>query len=244
MPAVIAGDDDIGFSNTTSLIIAASKKLPVQIVSSGVLAGAGDEDAWDGLMIPKGSPIKTEKDLEGKTIAVNNLNNVGPLAINTAMAKAGADYTKVKYLEIPFPEMNAALDKKRVDAIWQVEPGYTGALGAGARALFHPFEATAPNLTVAGYFAEQAVHREEQGRARALPARDQEVAGVLGAAPRGGAQGGRDATPTSRRRCIAKIKLPVFKPDLNEPTIQTTIDLAAKYGYIEDKPSLDDLIAR
>ena len=72
---MVAGDDDIGFSNTTSLIIAASKKLPLQIVASGVLAGTGDKDAWDGLMVGKGSPIKTAKDLEGKTIAVNNLNN-------------------------------------------------------------------------------------------------------------------------------------------------------------------------
>jgi hypothetical protein len=29
---------------------------------------------------------------------------------------------------------------------------------------------------------------------------------------------------------------------LNEETIRLTIDLAAKYGYIESKPSLDDLI--
>ena len=47
----------------------------------------------------------------------------------------------------------------------------------------------------------------------------------------------------SRLYVLDKIKLPVFKPDLNEPTIETTIELASKYGYIEEKPSLDDLIA-
>jgi NitT/TauT family transport system substrate-binding protein len=243
VPAVVAGDDDIGFSNTTSLIIAVSKQLPVQIVSQGVLAGTGDDDAWDGLMIPEGSPIKTAKDLEGKTIAVNNINNVGSLAINTAMAKAGADYKRVKYLEIPFPEMNAALDKKRVDAIWQVEPGYTGALAAGARPLFHPYEETAPNLTVAGYFASKefiAKNKDVLARFQRAIRKSLEYSAQHPDAVRKAVATYTDIPPG----VIAKIKLPVFKPDLNEPTIQTTIDLAAKYGYIETKPSLGDLIAK
>jgi NitT/TauT family transport system substrate-binding protein len=243
VPAVVAGDDDIGFSNATSLIIAASKKLPVQIVSQGVLAGSGDSDAWDGLMVPKGSPIKSPKDLEGKTVAVNNINNVGSLAINTAMAKAGADYTKVKYLEIPFPEMNAALAKKRVDAVWQVEPGYTGALAAGAKALFHPYEETAPNLTVAGYFASKqfiAKNKDVLARFQRAIRKSLEYSAKHPEAVRKAVASYTDIP----QPVIAKIKLPVFRPDLNEPTLQRTIDLAAKYGYIESKPSLDDLIAR
>jgi NitT/TauT family transport system substrate-binding protein len=243
VPAVIAGDDDIGFSNTTSLIIAVSKKLPVQIVSQGVLAGTGDKDAWDGLLVPKGSDIKTAKDLEGKTVAVNNLNNVGSLAINTAMAKAGADYKRVKYTEVPFPEMNAALAAKRVDAIWQVEPGYTGALAAGSRVILHPYEDTAPNLTVAGYFASKefiaknpaVLERFQRAIRKSLVYSAQHPEAVRKAV------GTYTDIPAA---VIAKIKLPVFKPDLNEPTIQTTIDLAAKYGYVEAKPNLGELIAK
>src|SRR5919107_5514314 len=79
VPSVLSGDYQFGFSNTTSLIIAASKKLPVQIVAQGVLGGTGDDDAWDAVVARKGSGIKTPKDLEGKTNAVNTLNNVGPL---------------------------------------------------------------------------------------------------------------------------------------------------------------------
>ncbi len=243
VPAVTAGDDDIGFSNTTSLIIAASKDLPLQIIASGVLAGTGDEDAWDGLMVGKGSPVKTAKDLEGKTIAVNNLNNIGPLAINTAMAKEGADYTKVKYTEIPFPEMNAALEAGRVDAVWQVEPGYTGALAAGGRALFHPYEETAPNLTVAGYFASKQFLAENgdvvERFKRAIDKSLEYSASHPDAVRK--AVGTYTEIPAP---VLEKIKLPVFKPDLNEGTIQTSIDLASKYGFIEEKPTLEDLIAR
>jgi NitT/TauT family transport system substrate-binding protein len=41
-----------------------------------------------------------------------------------------------------------------------------------------------------------------------------------------------------------KMVLPHWETDLHEDTIQLTIDLAAKYGFIEEKPSLDDLIQR
>ena len=75
-PAVVSGDFDIGFSNTVSLLIAGSKNLPVQIISQGVLGDADDSKVWEDLLVKKDGPIKTAKDLEGKTIAVNTLNNI------------------------------------------------------------------------------------------------------------------------------------------------------------------------
>jgi NitT/TauT family transport system substrate-binding protein len=153
VPAVVSGDYQIGFSNVTSLVIAASKNLPVQIISQGVLAGTGPDDAWDGVVVPKGSKIKEPKDFEGASVAVNTLNNIGPLVMNESMDKAGADYTKIKYVEVPFPEMNAALEAGRVDAAWEVEPAFSGGKAAGGTPIMHPYEETAPNLTVATYFA-------------------------------------------------------------------------------------------
>ena len=38
------------------------------------------------------------------------------------------------------------------------------------------------------------------------------------------------------------MNLPVWKSDLNQPTIEQTADAALKYGFIEEKPSLDELI--
>src|SRR3954447_249837 len=149
----VSGDLQIGFSNVTSLVIASSKKLPVRIVASGVQAAADESDAWDAVLSKKGSPIKDLKALEGKTVSVNNLNNVGPLTINTAMEKAGADYKKVKYVEVPFPDANAALEGGRIDAAFVVEPFVSQGTAQGATAVTHSFEATAPSYAVATYFA-------------------------------------------------------------------------------------------
>jgi NitT/TauT family transport system substrate-binding protein len=243
VPSVVSGDYQIGFSNTTSLIIAGSKKLPIQIISQGVLGGTGPDDAWDGVMVPKGSGVKDIKDLEGKTVAVNTLNNVSQVVVNTALEKAGADYKKVKYVEVPFPDMNAALESGRVDAAFEVEPGYSGALAAGSKSVSNAYEEMAPNYTVATYFASKqyigesrdVVDRFVRAMQKSLDyasSHDDEVRAIVG-------------TYTEiPQEVVDKMKLPVWKSDLNEPTIEQTIEAATKYGFIDEAPSLDDLILR
>jgi len=243
VPSVVSGDYQIGFSNTTSLIIAGSKKLPIQIISQGVLGGTGPDDAWDGVMVPKGSDVKDIKDLEGKTVAVNTLNNVSQVVVNTALEKAGADPKKVKYVEVPFPDMNAALESGRVDAAFEVEPGYSGALAAGSKSVSNAYEEMAPNYTVATYFASKqyigesrdVVDRFVRAMQKSLDyasSHDDEARAIVG-------------TYTEiPQEVIDKMKLPVWKSDLNEPTIEQTIEAATKYGFIDEAPSLDDLILR
>jgi NitT/TauT family transport system substrate-binding protein len=241
VPSVVSGDYQIGFSNTTSLIIAASKNLPVQIISQGVLGGTGPDDAWDGVIVPKGSDIKDIAGLEGKTVAVNTLNNVSQVVVNTALKEAGADYTKVKYVEVPFPDMNAALESGRVDAAFQVEPGYSGGLAAGSKNISNAYEEMAPNYTVATYFASKqyiaesrdVVDRFTRAMQKSLEyasAHDDEVRAIVG-------------TYTEIPQAVLdKMNLPVWKSDLNRPTIEQTSAAAKEYGFVEEEPSLDDLI--
>jgi NitT/TauT family transport system substrate-binding protein len=243
VPAVLSGSDQIGFSNVTSLVIAASKGLPVQIVALGNKAGTGEKDAMDGLFVRKDSPIRTAKDLEGKTISVNNLNNVGPLTINYALEQMGADPKKVKYLEVAFPDAVSALKAKRVDAIWVVEPFRSLALAAGYRQLFAPFETVAPNYTVATYFAsKEYIAKNPDAVARFTRAMNKSLA-YSQAHP----DAVRTAVTTYTKIPAAaaqKMNLPQWTAGLNEDTIQKTIDLSAKYGFIEKKPTLDELIHR
>jgi NitT/TauT family transport system substrate-binding protein len=241
VPSVVSGDYQIGFSNTTSLIIAASKNLPVQIISQGVLGGTDPDDAWDGVIVPKGSDIKDIAGLEGKTVAVNTLNNVSQVVVNTALKEAGADYTKVKYVEVPFPDMNAALESGRVDAAFQVEPGYSGGLAAGSKNISNAYEEMAPNYTVATYFASKqyiaesrdVVDRFTRAMQKSLEyasAHDDEVRAIVG-------------TYTEIPQAVLdKMNLPTWKSDLNRPTIEQTSAAAKEYGFIEEEPSLDDLI--
>jgi NitT/TauT family transport system substrate-binding protein len=241
--ATVSGDDNIGFSNTTSLIIAGSKNIPLQIVTQGVLGAKKPtpQEAWDAVLVKKGSPIKSPKDLEGKTIAVNSLNNVGPLTINTALKKAGADYKKVKYLEVPFPDANAALKAGRVDAVWVVEPFVSQGLAQGSKPILYPYEQTTPSLTVANYFAtkqyiaqnKDVVQRFAKAMNKSLEYAQSHPDAVRAAVP----------TYTKIPPAAAKnMKLPQWQAGLNKPTIQLTSNLAKQYGYIKSQPNLNDLI--
>jgi NitT/TauT family transport system substrate-binding protein len=237
----VSGDLQIGFSNVTSLVIASSKKLPVQIVASGVQGAKDDSGAWDAVLSKKGSPIKDVKALEGKTVSVNNLNNVGPLTINTAMEKAGADYKKVKYVEVPFPDANAALETGRIDAAFVVEPFMSQGTAQGANIVTHSFEETAPNYAVATYFAtKQYAGQNKDVLDRFVRAINKSLdyaqthPDVV-----------RQIVPTYTKipkDVAAKMRLPQWGPDLNRPTIEQTADLALKYGFIKEKPDLDELI--
>jgi NitT/TauT family transport system substrate-binding protein len=237
----VSGDLQVGFSNVTSLVIAASKKLPVQIVASGVQGAKDDSGAWDAVLSKKGSPIKDLKALEGKTVSVNNLNNVGPLTINTAMEKAGADYKKVKYVEVPFPDANAALDTGRIDAAFVVEPFVSQGKAQGANEVTHSFEETSPNYAVATYFVTKQYAAQNKG------VLDRFVRAINKSLDYAQSHPDlvRQVVPTYTKipkDVAAKMRLPQWSADLNRPSIQQTADLAQKYGFIKDKPSLNDLI--
>ena len=188
-PAVVSGDNQIGFSNNTSLLIAASKKLPIQIITQGVLAGKTEKEAWADLMVPKGSPIKTPKDLEGKTIAVNTLKNVCELTIKASLEKEGVDVDKLKFSEIPFPDMNGALESKRVDAACEVEPFVSQAKAAGSTGIDPFYVKTAPDLSVATYFTSKQYAAAEPRGPEAVREGDEQVAGLHAEEPGRGAQG-------------------------------------------------------
>jgi NitT/TauT family transport system substrate-binding protein len=105
IPAVVSGQYQFGFSNTTSLLLAASKGLPLKVVSSGD-ATTGKEGADFGAVVVKDdSPIHSAADLAGERVAVNTLNNINTTTINEAVRKDGGDSSTISYVELAFPDI-------------------------------------------------------------------------------------------------------------------------------------------
>jgi len=152
VPAVVSGQYQFGFSNTTSLLLAASKGLALKVVSSGN-ATTGKEGADFGAVVVKNdSTIHSAADLAGKRVAVNTLNNINTTTINEAVRKAGGDPSTISYVELPFPDIPAAVAKGDVDAGQVVEPFLTIAKQQGMREVSSNYAATDPTLTIAMYF--------------------------------------------------------------------------------------------
>jgi NitT/TauT family transport system substrate-binding protein len=78
------------------------------------------------------------------------------VTINDVLARNGVDPSSVRYVEMSFSAMPAALQAGRVDAIWANEPFLSSARLQGARVLFSNYEEYDPNLTVAMYFTSTA----------------------------------------------------------------------------------------
>jgi NitT/TauT family transport system substrate-binding protein len=240
-PAVVSGDVQIGFSNTVSLLIAAASDVPVRIIAQGVLAGTDEERAWANLLVREDGPIASGEDLEGGTIAVNTLNNICEVTIKASLEPAGVDVSKLTFTEVPFPDMNAALAAGRVDAACAVEPVLSQGTDAGAVGIDPFYIRTAPDLTVATYFTSRAFAERRPGLVRRFvramnrsltyaQRHPEEVRAVLPSY--------MPISPGLARR----IRLPIWRTDLNRPTIERLARLTEQYGLIEEQPDLDVLI--
>jgi NitT/TauT family transport system substrate-binding protein len=154
VPQVMSGDVQIGFSSTSSLLSAAATGLPLEIVAPA--RGAGD-DAEGAVMVPRDSPIRGYRDLAGRTVAVNALENVVDLTLSAALERRGVDRDDVERLEVPFPDMQAALDAGSVDAAFMAAPFTTIAERSGRyRSIGFPMYDVRPGFVFTGYFASKA----------------------------------------------------------------------------------------
>jgi NitT/TauT family transport system substrate-binding protein len=161
VPAILADEMQFGFSNVVSLLTAREKGIPIVAVAGGSSSTGNPAIDINAILVGKGSTLKTAKDLEGRKVAINALNNIGDTTIATAVKKAGGDPTKVKFVEVPFPDMPAQLAARTVDAVWESEPFRTQILDAGGRILFDNLTETYPTLQIAQWFTSEKLKKEK-----------------------------------------------------------------------------------
>jgi NitT/TauT family transport system substrate-binding protein len=131
LPAVMAGQIDFATSNPVSLLQARGEELDVRVIAHWTSAlSEGDQDI-NGVVAAAGAGIESAADLAGKTVAVNTLNGMGGLTIREAVRQDGCDPDAVEFVELPFPDMPAALSGGNVDAVWVPEPFLSSLQAAG-----------------------------------------------------------------------------------------------------------------
>lgn len=158
VPAVLNNELQVGYTNGVSLLFAAHRNIPITIVAngSGAAAQGREKDIQAKVVVPGDSPIRRPTDLEGKSVAVNELKNVTELTTRAALAKQGVDDSKVKFQEITFPDMLPALQSHRVDAAYLTSPFTQQAEADGYRTLVRPYYDNRPGLVTAYYFMSDA----------------------------------------------------------------------------------------
>ncbi|MFN2459593.1 MAG: ABC transporter substrate-binding protein [Candidatus Velthaea sp.] len=147
--AVASNAVDVGFANLFSIAAAHKRGLPFVVIAPA--ATYTDAAPTSELVVEKNSKIASAKDLNGKTIAVNGLKNITQFAPQAWMDQNGGDAASAKFVELPFPEMAAALAAGRVDAALLAEPSLTQARGT-TRVLAKAYSAIAKEFLIGGWF--------------------------------------------------------------------------------------------
>jgi NitT/TauT family transport system substrate-binding protein len=242
LPALVNGDVQIGGSNVVSLLIAESQGLPIQAIAPGTSARGEGQDDFGALLAAPGSDVSEPKDLEGGTVAVNTLDNIAEVVVKAALEKQGADPARVKLIEVPFPDMGAAMERGDVDGAFSIEPFVTTSVDAGAKVIDYSYVTTEPDMQVGAYAVARDFAAENAETVDAFKAAVAETAERVAA-----------DEPAFRRylseeaqvdpKLAKKIVLPQWQAELDVDSLQSTADLMLRYGLVEEPVDAQGLVS-
>lgn len=235
VPSLLQGDVEVVPINTTALIGAVGRGLPLKAISGFVSASSDPTSDWAAIVAAKNSGIEQPGDLEGGTVAVNAVKTIAELATRASLEKKGVDTEQVELLEIPFPEMPQALQDGRVDAALVLEPFLTQSLISGARVIDRPLVGTQPGLSVVSIATSEEI----------LAERGEDIDAFLRALERSFAY--VEDHPGAARRAVTEhldvpsevaemMTLPTWSSELDPADLAEQAELAQLYGVAEEIP--------
>lgn len=149
--AILGGSIDVANLSLLNLVEAHARNLPVVVEYAATIYDERVRDAI-GIIVAANSPIRSGRDLTGKTLAVPALGDTFTIASSTWIDKTGGDSGTVKFLELPNAAAADAIAGGRVDAAVLVQPTLKNAVVTGrCRSIADPFAAIAPRFVSTVY---------------------------------------------------------------------------------------------
>lgn len=230
IPAITGGSLDLGISNYVSVILAAAQGLDIKVISDS--AYEGKAKPAHAIIVKKGGPIKSARDLNGKKVAVNTRNNIVHLGFMEWVERNGGDAKSLQFVELPFPQMPAALSQGQIDAAGIVEPFVTVATSGDAQILAPYFAELRDPMAVAGFVSTQKWIDQNK-----------EVAAAFHRANTKGIQFVQQNEGKAREYAVKyanlrpdlaeKINLAVLRSTPLTEAVQFWIDMAKKWGVLD-----------
>jgi NitT/TauT family transport system substrate-binding protein len=237
--AVASGAIDIAQGNVVTLATAHDKGLPFVVVAPAALYSSSAPTS--ALIVAKNSPIKTAKDLTGKTIGITGVKNITQLATMQWLDQNGGDSSSVKFIELKFSEMAPAAVAGRIDAGVTAEPDLTNAVTSGdVRILTPVYTAIAPTFIIGAWFATADWAKAHPGL----------IARYVAAITEAGAWANKNQTASAK--ILEKYTKIESKPGMKRVTfpdtpslalMQPVIDLTARYKVIKAAFPANELAA-
>lgn len=238
--AVAGGALDVGLTDALVLTNAYVRGLPlVAIAGSGLFRTS---DPSSALCVEKSSAIRNAKDFEGQTIALGTLVSLTSIAIKMWLTHNGADVTKVRFVEMPFSEMVAALRRGTVNGAYITEPQLSQD-AADLRIVSIPYSAIADRFLISLVVSTHVWVGQNTPTARRLVAAIYETARW--------ANSNRAATAPILAKysklepdVIRHMRRTLFATTLQPGLVQPVLDAAFTYKAIERQTSAVEMMVR
>lgn len=241
-PAVESGEVQIGWSNAISIIIAHTKGFDFTFLTSGALEREKGHRVHS-LLVAADSSIKDVADLKGKKVAINTLGNINELSM-TALADANkVNIEDINLVEVPFPQMEAALKNGSVDAILAVEPFVTLSISHGTAKYLEKsvHKSFGEEFMIGSWFAKKSWIEKNPalaaGFVKAINKASDYIAGHPQKMPEILVKNTKLTSDLA-----TQITLPAFASVFKIADLQKMIDSSAQYGFIEAPFSAEEII--
>jgi NitT/TauT family transport system substrate-binding protein len=193
------------------------------------------------ILVKKDSTIKSPKDLTGKTIATNTKNSITDLLGKSVMETNGIDITTIKWVEVPFPEMQARLADGAIDAAIVLEPFVTQAeRSIGALPILDTATGPTANFPISGYASSAKFVKENpkttEAFRRAVTRASEE------AQQRPVVEEAVQQYAKISKEIASLVRIGTFPTSIDRTRLQRTVDLMKKYGMLTKDIDIDSMI--
>ena len=236
--AVLGGAIDVAQSNVVSLALAHQRGLDIVVIAPAGLYST--KEPTSAIVVKSSSPYKTAKDLNGKVIACNGLQNISQIGPEAWLDKNGGDVASYKWTDMPFPDMLAALDTGRVDAALIAEPVLSDALDHGNRVLGNAYDGIAPSFLIGAWFTTGAWAKAHPDVVKKF-----QKAMLVSAewANKNRALSAQSLTKATKIVVQPNMRRATYAEKLDATQMQPLIDATAKYGTLKTTFPAIDLVA-
>jgi NitT/TauT family transport system substrate-binding protein len=137
--SMVSGAEQFGFITTPVLANVNSKGTALKCVST-VDGNQPKKTSQDATMLvaAKGSGIKSMAGLRGKKVATVQTTSLNSLSVEVLAKRAGLSPGSYQFVQMPFPQMPAALSQGNVQAAVITSPFVNTAIAQGATVINHP----------------------------------------------------------------------------------------------------------
>lgn len=231
--AVYGGSAEVGCSSIFEPLVARGNGLDiVYVVAQTRLVSKPPDNTY--MLVRADDAIKGPKDLAGKTVSAGLINSVNYIHTFVWLRKYGVDPKSVRFLEVPFPQMNDGLFQKRIDAAFNVEPFATFALKTGkARSIGHPYMETIPGMDIAHYIAKESWVKANADTMRRFKTAMDRATIYLNNASKEERISWISKYTGMKPEIVTSVNLPLFVTDFYVDSLRKNLELAVEFKLIK-----------